>query len=199
MGESLADEELTRRAVAGDSQCFVALCERHRARVWRIAASVAGGPDAEDLAQEVIVRAFCSLRKYRGDAPFEAWLCRIAVNAAYDYQRSAWKRRVFLVAQPAELEQGECDSAEGEAERRDLQRRVRQSVALLPEKQRVPIWLHYFEGFTLVHVARVEGVPEATIRSRVRAGLRRLGVSLGDLLPPAEGGTPFLVTQRAEG
>jgi hypothetical protein len=48
----------------------------------------------------------------------------------------------------------------------------------------VPIWLVYFEGFTLAEVARLEGVPESTLRSRTQAGLRRLGTALSDLIAP---------------
>ncbi len=75
---------------------FAELCEEQRARLWRIAASVARGPEVEDLAQEAIVRAWCGLASFQGEAPFAAWLCRIAVNAAHDWQRSAWRRRVVL-------------------------------------------------------------------------------------------------------
>ena len=49
-----------------------------------------------------------------------------------------------------------------------------------------PIWLHYFEGFSLAEVARLEGAPEGTVRSRVRSGLQRLALSLDDLLVGAE-------------
>src|SRR5579871_5986063 len=86
---------LVRKAQAGDAQSFATLCDRYRKRVWRIVASVARGPDVDDLAQEAIVRAFCAIRSYRAEACFEAWLCRIALNLAHDYQRSAWKRRVI--------------------------------------------------------------------------------------------------------
>lgn len=182
MGESLSDTDLVGRALAGDADAFVTLCERHKSRVWRIATSVARGPDAEDLAQEVVVRAYRSLRNFQGQAPFAAWLCRIAVNAAYDYQRSAWQRRVTLTNDVgADEEDG--NNLEGEVERREVQRRVRAAVATLPDNQRVPIWLHYFEGFTIVEVARLEQAPEATVRSRMRAGLRRLSLSLEDLMP----------------
>jgi RNA polymerase sigma-70 factor (ECF subfamily) len=179
------DGELARRAAAGEEAAFLRLCERHQERIWRIAASVARGVDAEDLAQEAIVRAYRALGSYRAEAPFEAWLCRIALNVAHDYNRSAWRRRVTLCETPPAG--GEDDSPEGEVERRELQRRVRQAVAALPPGQRTPLWLHYFEGFTLAAVARLEGAPEATNRSRVRAGLRRLSRSLGDLLPLPEG------------
>jgi len=178
--------------MAGDTRSFALLCERHRTRIWRIAASVAKGADAEDIAQEVVLRAFRALPTYRGPAPFEAWLCRIAVNASHDYCRSAWRRKVTLTEEPR-CENGESAvSAELEVERRELQRRVRQAVAALPEKQRVPIWLHFFEGFPVSEVARLDGSAEATVRSRVRAGLRRLAVSLDDLLPARSDGTVVL-------
>jgi RNA polymerase sigma-70 factor (ECF subfamily) len=178
------DEEaaLVDRARRGEAPAFVELCARHRARVWRIACSVAREADAEDLAQEVVVRAFRALGTYQGEGSFGAWLCRIAVNAACDYQRSAWRRRVTLFERPRE-EEPPPGALDGEVQRREVQRRVRQAVAALPETQRVPIWLHYFEEYTLADVARLERTPEATVRSRVRAGLRRLAAALGDLLP----------------
>jgi RNA polymerase sigma-70 factor (ECF subfamily) len=183
LGGTAPDAELVNQARAGDTRSFALLCERHRLRVWRIATSVARGSDAEDIAQEAVLRAFRALSTYHGRAPFEAWLCRIAVNVAHDYHRSAWRRRVTLSEEPRVEGEATAASAEEEMERRELQRRVRQAVASLPEKQRIPIWLHYFEGFPVAEVARLEGSAEATVRSRVRAGLRRLAVSLKDLLP----------------
>ncbi len=173
------------RAIQGDASAFAALCEARRARLWRIVYSVAHGQDAEDLVQEAVYRAFRALHTYNGQAPFDAWLCRIALNVAHDHVRSAWKRRVFCF-DPHQIPVGRDEpvvSPQNEVELRDLQRRVREAVARLPERQRVPIWLHFFEGFTLVDVARLERTPEATIRSRVRAGLRRLSRVLCDLLP----------------
>jgi RNA polymerase sigma-70 factor, ECF subfamily len=194
--ESLADVDLVSKATAGDRHAFSVLCGRYRHRIWRIAASVARGADAEDLAQEAVVRAYCALGGYRGEAPFEAWLCRIALNAAHDYVRSAWRRRVTLFDQLPDEGAPAPDSPQGEVERRELQQRVREAVAGLPENQRVPIWLHFFEGFTLAEVARLERIPEATARSRVRAGLRRLSLALDDLLAGAGEQSAALVPQQ---
>lgn len=183
MTERNADNDLVRRAKAGDTGAFATLCERHRARVWWTVTSVARGPDAEDLMQEAFVRAYCALYTFREEASFEAWLCRIALNAAHDYQRSAWKQRVlFWQNGPDQTHHPDPASPEAEVAHRETQQRVRKAVSRLPEPQRVPIWLHYFEGFTLVEIARLEGVPESTIRSRVHAGLRRLQRSLNDLM-----------------
>jgi RNA polymerase sigma factor (sigma-70 family) len=196
VSESRPDQELVTRALSGDLQAFVELCGRYEARVWRIAASVAWGPEVEDLAQEAVIRAYRSLGSYLGQAPFDAWLCRIALNVARDYQRSAWRRRVLLVDRPPLTGNEGALSPEAEVERRDLQRRVRQAVAALPASQRVPIWLHYLEGFTLAEVARLERAPETTIRSRLRAGLRRLSLCLDDLLPGGTECAPSREPQR---
>ncbi|MGC4044491.1 MAG: RNA polymerase sigma factor [Armatimonas sp.] len=183
------EEALVQRARGGDNDAFARLCEQHRRRVWHTVASVTRRPaDADDLAQEAIVKAYKSLGAYRGDAPFSAWLCRIALNAAHDHQKSAWKRKVLFWHQhPSGDRPDEPDdsalSLDDEALLRDRQRRVRAAVAELNERERSPIWLIYFEEYSLAEVARLEGVPESTIRSRVKAGLRRLQTRLGDLAP----------------
>lgn len=194
--QSREDESnLIARAQRGESRAFAALGERYRKRVWRVVASVTrSNADTDDLAQEALIKAFSAMKSYRADAPFDAWLCRIALNTAHDYQRSAWKRRVLLwdfggptrssdespkseLAAP--VESGVMPHEE--TERREVQRRVREAVARLQDKERSPIWLIYFEEFSLAEVARLEGVPESTVRSRVKAGLKRLESALGDI------------------
>ena len=179
--EITPEQRLLIRAKDGDAEAFAALCAGYRQRVWRIAASVAKGADADDLAQETIIKAWCSLKGFRGDASFEAWLCRIAVNLAHDYRRSAWKRKVVFWHQDIEIPELETETLHDEAIRREMQRRVRQAVAALPEKHRTPIWLHYFEGFAIAEVARLENISESTLRSRVTSGMKRLSVSLEDI------------------
>ena len=175
------ESELVGRAKAGDRDAFAALCERHKTRLWRTVASVARGPDVEDLAQEAIVKAWCAMDSFRADAAFAAWLCRIALNVAHDYQKSAWRRRVLLFWQDDRGEISDAESPDSLLAQRELQRRVRKAVAGLPERLRVAIWLTYFEEFTTAEIARLEGVAESTVRSRVQTGLRRLSLSLEDL------------------
>lgn len=188
MREESNDEVLLAQARRGNTGAFATLCERHRRRLWHTVASVTRkAADADDLAQEAILRAYRSLGSYRGDAPFGAWLCRIALNAAHDHQKSAWKRKVFFWADDRPDEPDlETPGPARAAERSEVQRRVRTAVSALSDKERTPIWLIYFEDFSLADVARLEGVPESTVRSRVKAGLRRLQSTLEDLGPIGE-------------
>lgn len=181
MSAAETEQELTARAMAGDKEAFSTLCERSRSRLWQIVSSIAPGPDRDDLAQEAIVRAWCAVRTYRAEASFEAWLCRIAVNTAHDYQKSAWRRRIRFWQTEQAPDTTATEPLERLAERRAAQRRVRQAVAALPTPQRVPIWLHFFEEFSLAEVARLERTAESTVRSRVQAGMRRLAQELNDL------------------
>jgi RNA polymerase sigma-70 factor (ECF subfamily) len=174
--ESRPDSQLIERSLAGNSGAFADLCERHRERIWRIVTSVASGPDAEDLVQEAVIRAFLSLKSYRRSAPFTAWLSKIALNAAHDYHRSAWKRRVLLSERPPDEEKAECPSVE--LQRQEMLRGVRDAVSRLPEKMGTPIWLHYFEDFSIAEVAELERTSESTIRARIKSGMSRLLIVL---------------------
>lgn len=196
MAVAILELTLVDRARRGDAEAFAVLCEGYRERVWRIACSVSQGADAEDLTQEIFVRAFKGIGRFQGEASFETWLCRIAINLAHDYLKSAWKRRVLLWERPEDFRPSEACPI-GLAEQRETARRVRREVAALPEAQRVPIWLHYFEGINLAEVARIEATPEATVRSRVKAGLRKLSHNLGDLLPGGAAGSPFSLGSSA--
>lgn len=178
-----SDMELVGRTLTGEREAFAELCHRHRRRIWRVVTSVARGADAEDLAQEAFVRAYRSLRSYRAESPFEAWLTRIAVNAAHDYQKSAWRRRVVSFDDMPEGAAEAACTVDADLVRREVQRRVRAEVAALPERQRNPIWLHYFEGFSVAEISRLENIAESTVRSRVLAGMKRLQKALSSLQP----------------
>src|SRR5690349_25083618 len=82
-----ADADLVSRAAGGDSSAFQALVERHRSMVYRVAHQFAGNHhDAEDIAQEVFIKVYRSLDKFRQDAQLTSWLYRIVVSA-YIYHR----------------------------------------------------------------------------------------------------------------
>lgn len=78
-----ADSDLVFRAAAGDGAAFHTLVERHRSMVYRLAYQFAGNHhDAEDIAQDVFIKVYRSLDRFRYDAQLTSWLYRIVMNAA---------------------------------------------------------------------------------------------------------------------
>src|SRR5574339_1232357 len=84
----MADSDLITRAAGGDPAAFQELVERHRSMVYRVAYQFAGNHhDAEDIAQEVFIKVYRSLDRFRQDAQLTSWLYRIAMNACIDHRR----------------------------------------------------------------------------------------------------------------
>ena len=84
----MADPDLVTRAAGGDLTAFQTLVERHRSMVYRIAYQFAGNHyDAEDIAQEVFLKVYRSLDRFRQDAQLTSWLYRIVMNACIDHRR----------------------------------------------------------------------------------------------------------------
>jgi RNA polymerase sigma-70 factor (ECF subfamily) len=93
MPDHATDEALVAATLSGDDGAFAELVGRHKKRVFGTASRFARDThQLDDLAQEIFLRAFRHLGKFRGDAPFEHWLARLAVSACYDFLRR--ERRV---------------------------------------------------------------------------------------------------------
>src|SRR4030095_15849745 len=84
----MADSDLVSRAAGGDATAFQALVEQHRSMVYRVAYQFAGNHyDAEDIAQEVFLKVYRSLDRFRQDAQLTSWLYRTVMNACIDHRR----------------------------------------------------------------------------------------------------------------
>jgi len=88
LGRTMDDAELAAAAAGGDRAAFQTLVERHRSLVYRVAYQFSGRHhDADDIAQEVFIKVYRSLGRFRQDAQFTSWLYRIAMNACIDHRR----------------------------------------------------------------------------------------------------------------
>jgi RNA polymerase sigma-70 factor, ECF subfamily len=131
---------------------------------------------AEDCAQEAFERAFRSWKRWRPDAPAEAWLHRIAINVAISERRRDRLREVGAIIRRIGRPAAPPDPA-SLAERSDLLKALRR----LPPKQAAVIVLRHYHGYTNREIAESLGVPERTIASRLAAARKQLQVSLGTI------------------
>ena len=174
------DGDLVLRARAHDQQAVEQLVRRYQQKAYAIAYHFTDGnvQDAEDLTQEAFLRAFQNLENFRGDSSFYTWFYRILVNVCVDGRRrqSRW-RRVFLPWQHGSAEQSLSPEQRPDPEAherslkaisdKELSRDIRNSIKLLPEKQRMAFELKAFQEMSIQEIARIMGTAEGTVKSHL--------------------------------
>ena len=140
------DAHLVKSAAAGDNRAFTELISRYKRRVFRLAARFTRSePELDDLCQEIFIKVYENLKQYRGDAPFEHWLSRIAVRTCYDVLRKQRHDKQYLSLDELVLEPPDrrIDDQLSAAEARSV---VMWAVARLKPEERLVITLMELEG-----------------------------------------------------
>jgi RNA polymerase sigma-70 factor (ECF subfamily) len=184
-----SEQDLVRRARAGDRAAFEDLVRLHFTRIYAFLHRMIGNhEDAEDLAQETFVRSWRSLEHYRGEAAFGTWLARIALHLAHDRQRKLGRETLAKPLESIALETvgaspraEEADTAEI-AGRGELGREVVRALDRLPPKLRAALVLRAIEGRDYGEVSEITGVKPATARTRVMQARKLLSGWLGPWL-----------------
>jgi RNA polymerase sigma-70 factor (ECF subfamily) len=164
-----SEEDLLRRARLGDAHAFDEFIRRCSPRVYAWMCRAVGRDAAEDLTQEIFLKAFRGLSRYRGDAPARAWLAAIAHNTVKNQYRFLGRfRRIFpadrdSLAEPADPADGPEEAAGG-SERRA---RVAEALGRLPEKFRMPLVLRDLDGWSYEEISASLGLPLGTVKSRI--------------------------------
>ena len=156
---------LISRAQNGDVDAFEVLYNEHSGRVYALCLRLMGGEQsaATELMQDVFVRAWRSLAKFRGESAFSSWLHRLTVNAMLENARSE-KRRVARVLPMEDTSQiGAFAPGDSPELRIDLER----AIARLPEGARVAFVLHDIEGFQHQEIATQLGIAVGTVKAQL--------------------------------
>ena len=168
---------------------FDNLLRPHLERLYRLAFRLAGSkPEAEDLFQDVLLKAFARLDDLLEVAEPGPWLCRVMYNHFIDNRRRFARARLFSVPE-GQLPGKSVESLPGnldplrDAERRDNIMQLDRALAALSDEHRLVILLHDIEGYKLQEIHQITGDPIGTIKSR----LHRARGRLRELL--AQGGT----------
>jgi RNA polymerase sigma factor (sigma-70 family) len=171
------DLALVRALVKGDEAAFHTFVDRETAPVFRICYRILGRVDeAEDATQETFVLAYRTLATFRGEGPVRAWLARIAVRECWRRARSRTRQLAAttplddVIAAKLASPMDPADEAVA-AEERD---EVRRAVAALPQPYGEIVALRFFAELSLADISSAVGRPEATVKTQLYRGLRRL-------------------------
>lgn len=171
------ERTLIARTVAGDRASARTLYDRHARRVHRVVFRICGDDElACDLVQDVFVKAFAQLPRFRGESAFTTWLHRIAVTTALNQMRKVKRIRDH----EAELEDDGPHAAPAREADPDLKTRLHAAIDALPEGLRMTVVLHDVEGYTHGEIGEMLGIAEGTSKARLFEARAKLRAALQD-------------------
>lgn len=179
---ALDDRELVRRAQGEDQEAFEELIRRHQHRVFAVAGGILRRrEDVEDIAQQVFVKAYFSLKRFDQRAAFSTWLYKITVNECWDLLR---KRKVRPLVYESDLSEEQARQYGAPEERSaavpDIsdklvdRQRVEQLLECLDDRDRMMLVLKEVEGFAVEEIAEILDLNANTVKVRLFRARRRI-------------------------
>jgi len=186
----VTDEALMIRYQRGDSSAFAQLVRRHQTPLYNFAFRQLGAPQvAEDVVQDAFVRVVQNAGDFKHEARFTTWLYTIARNLCIDQMRKRALRRHPSLDESRSSEEGEgptlgeqtadtTANVERDAGGAEIKQRIAKAVETLPNEQREVFLMRELANLPFKEIAEITGVPENTVKSRMRYALERLQEAL---------------------
>jgi RNA polymerase sigma-70 factor (ECF subfamily) len=171
--DRVADGELVESAIAGREACFEELVRRYQRPIAAYVYRMVGNYDAAlDLTQEVFIKVYNSLTRYRSEFKFSTWIYKIAHNAAIDHlRRHAVREQALTNGFDTERREASLESRrlspEQESERNERRSEIESVVQMLPAAYRELILLRHSQDLSYDEIAEVTGLPLGTVKNRL--------------------------------
>lgn len=188
-----ADAALVRRAQKGDSRAFDVLVERYHERVHATVYHMTGNrEDAFDLTQEAFVKAYRSIRFFRGQSSFYTWVYRIAVNRTLNFLKKRNRQAAYSLEEldttigldETYRELASHDTPVRGAKLNELGQRLNEALQKLSNNHRMVVTLHDIQGMPHEQIANLMRCSMGTVRSRLFYARRQLQAYLSDFMKP---------------
>ncbi len=166
-----ADEtEILRRIQAGDIDAVQVLFEEHRTKIYRVCLLYTdNADDAKDVLQETFLRAYRSIRRFRGESSFSTWLTRIAINLCLNLRRDRRSSETLdgdrLDMVVMSLPHSRPANPEENLRTRELRERIMSLVERLPPRERMAFILKHFEQLKIREISELMHISEGTVKS----------------------------------
>ena len=187
-----SDTDLIRRAQADDIDAYCLLAQRYARRIHLLAFHYCrNAQDAEDLSQEVWLKAYQALRSFRSDSSFYTWLRRITINAFLNHRRASFFRRrgqttavqlVQIDSEPLETHSVSPENIYNKL----LFESVLEALAELTPSQRLAFLLRHYEGMSYDEIANAMNCSSGTVKKGVSRAIVKLRAKLSPAPDTAE-------------
>jgi len=187
----MEERQVVRLAQEGSPAAFEELVTKYQSKVFSMALSFTRNREAaDDLAQEVFLKAYLALPKFHGRSEFGTWLYRISMNHIKDFLRKKGRAKEVPLDDVREISFSDREQAEKAEQERETEVRrtvVQKFVQSLPEKYRVILTLRDIQGLAYEDISRILRLSPGTVDSRLHRARRMLRVKLTPYLA-GEGG-----------
>ena len=165
----MTDLEIVREILAGRKDLFADLIDRYKGLVFGLIQTALrdGTGEAEDLAQEVFLKAYRALPQFRGEASFSTWLYRIALNQLKDRMRARRPETVELASIAERAAEDPGRTPEETVVSMEYRLLIQRSLAELPENYRQALYLYHYHDLSYAEIGARLGVPARTIETRL--------------------------------
>jgi RNA polymerase sigma-70 factor (ECF subfamily) len=176
------DRELVRRAQLGDKEAFEVLVKKHHGRIFAVAGGILRNrEDVEDIAQQVFLKAYFSLKRFDQRSAFSTWLYKITVNECWDLLRKRKVRPLVfeseLTEEQAHLYQATEDKKEGApdvSDQLETREQLDRWLDCLEERDRAMLVLKEVQGFTVEEIAEIMEINGNTVKVRMFRARQRI-------------------------
>lgn len=151
-------------SIGGDEQAKQLLCKKYQSMLYRVAFSnLRNRADAEDAVQETFLRYFKGNQEFESEEHAKAWFLRVTLNICHDMTRSAWMQKIVSIEELPEWKQ------DFQVPYVEMDETLWQ-VLELPITYRNPLYLFYYEDYSIREIGEILGMQENTVKTRLRRG-----------------------------
>jgi len=177
------DETLVRQTQNGDTRAFDLLWHKYSPRIYSLIYNMTSNhEDANDLLLEVFAKAYRSINGFRGKSSFYTWIHAIAVNMTINFVKKRGRRfQMSLDDLDANVQNDKefidltaTNTPVREVDLAELQHRLNEAMMKLSVEHRAVVTMFYIQGMPHAEIAKILGIPEATVRSRLFYAHRQL-------------------------
>ncbi len=171
------EQDLIREFKRGNEQAFNQLVLRYQEKVyWIVRRMISDHDEANDLAQNIFIKAYHSLHSFKGNSTFYTWLYRIAINLTLNEIRRKKIRQIFSLEREEPLQIASKDDQPLEQlEKKEQQMIIRQAIDRLPEKQKNVFVLRYYEELPYEEISKILNTSVGGLKANYFHAVRNIG------------------------
>ena len=173
------DQQYINKVLNGDTNAFAFLVEKYKDMVFSLALKVTKNrEESEEVSQDSFIKAFKSLKNFKGDSKFSTWLYKIAYNNCMDrVKKNARKYNTSAIDEVIENRIQATEDTMQKIERKERAALMNECLQELPEDERSILWLFYYKELSLKEIIEVTSLSEANLKVKLhRARKKLLGI-----------------------